>query len=574
MKKNRDKSLRKQYIAQFYKGNKLAFTVVVLTAFLIGTLNLMTSWLLQQILDTISGVPGALELNVLAFMIGGLILLIFLFEIFDYFSKPRFMKKAMQQYKDYVFQKLIQKNLNSFHEETTATYISALSNDANSIEVNYLERQFELVTKTVMFVGAFAMMILYSPLLTLAAVLLTCFPVLASLVVGNRLEEAEVKVSDRNKNFTNTLKESICGFTVIKSFQAESSILELFRKSSSDLENTKCKKRKLNIIIGTIGAAAGVLAQLGVFIVGAYLALSGKGITPGVVLVFVNLMNFVIGPISTMPDLLANRKASLALIDKLANALEANVREEGKDIPKKTRAEITIKDLSFGYKEEEDILHDIDLKFESGKSYALVGASGSGKSTILNLLLGAYGNYKGNILYGGYELRDISSDSLYEAISVIQQNVVIFNASVRDNITMFQKTPKEEVDRVIELSGLSDFIKEHGEDYLCGENGSALSGGEKQRISIARSLLRNAKVLLVDEATAALDKQTATQVSNAILDMDEMTRIVVTHSLEEALLKRYDDIVVLKDGCVVENGSYDALMERKGYFYSLYTVSQ
>ena len=159
-------------------------------------------------------------------------------------------------------------------------------------------------------------------------------------------------------------------------------------------------------------------------------------------------------------------------------------------------------------------------------------------------------------------------------VSLVQQNVFIFNASIRDNITMFSDFPREEVDRAIELSGLSKLIAERGEDYLCGENGSGLSGGEKQRISIARSLLKKSNVMLVDEATAALDAQTAHQVSSAILDLGDLTRIVVTHSLEENLLKRYDCVLTLKNGTVFEAGSFDELMAKKGYFYSLFTVSQ
>ena len=126
----------------------------------------------------------------------------------------------------------------------------------------------------------------------------------------------------------------------------------------------------------------------------------------------------------------------------------------------------------------------------------------------------------------------------------------------------------------IALSGLSQLIEERGEDYLCGENGSGLSGGEKQRISIARSLLKESHVLLVDEATAALDAATAYQVATSILDLDCMTRIVVTHNLDAALLKRYDCILALKNGKIVESGTFDQLMAEKKYFYSLFTVSQ
>ena len=188
--------------------------------------------------------------------------------------------------------------------------------------------------------------------------------------------------------------------------------------------------------------------------------------------------------------------------------------------------------------------------------------------------MASHPDYTGPIRYDDTPLREISSESLYELVSMVQQNVFIFNASIRENITMFSDFPREEVNRAIQLSGLSALMANRGEDSLCGENGSGLSGGEKQRISIARCLLKKSQVLLVDEATAALDAQTAFQVGNAILDLQGLTRIVVTHSLDEALLKRYDCVLTLKNGSIIESGSFDELMKRRGYFYSLFTVSQ
>ena len=159
-------------------------------------------------------------------------------------------------------------------------------------------------------------------------------------------------------------------------------------------------------------------------------------------------------------------------------------------------------------------------------------------------------------------------------MSVIHQNVFVFNASIRDNVSMFREFPQEALDEAIRRAHLRELRDARGADYLCGENGKGLSGGEKQRVSIARSLLKKSSVLLVDEATAALDMQTAHQVSSDILDLTGMTRIVVTHSLEEALLRRYDGIFVLKNGTLAESGSFDELMQRKGYFYALFTVAQ
>lgn len=180
----------------------------------------------------------------------------------------------------------------------------------------------------------------------------------------------------------------------------------------------------------------------------------------------------------------------------------------------------------------------------------------------------------GRILLDDTELREIAPESLYEMMSVIQQNVFVFNASIKDNVSMFRDFPQEEVDEAIHHAHLNSLIAERGEDYLCGENGNGLSGGEKQRISIARSLLKKSSVLLADEVTAALDAQTAHQVTEDILDLTGMTRIVITHMLEEALLRRYDGILAIKNGTMEECGHFDELMANKGYFYALFTVSQ
>lgn len=183
-------------------------------------------------------------------------------------------------------------------------------------------------------------------------------------------------------------------------------------------------------------------------------------------------------------------------------------------------------------------------------------------------------DYTGDILFDDTELRSISAESLYELISDIQQNVYVFNASIRDNVTMFRDFPQDELDAAMRRAHLNELLAERGEGYLCGENGKGLSGGEKQRISLARSLLKKSDLLLADEVTASLDAQTAYQVTSDLLDLNGITRIMVTHTLEEALLRRYDGIVVLKDGRIEESGGFDELMAQHGYFHALFTVAQ
>lgn len=564
---------RREYTAQFYNGNRIAFSVAFLITLCTIALNFGITWIMQQMLDAVSGEPGALALPVLGLLSAGIVLLIILFKLITYWSKPRFMQRAMLQYKNYAFQKLTNKSISAFRQENISEYLSGFSNDLNTIETDCLGAQFQIASYVVEFTGALLLMLYYSPVMTVIATAFCTLPVLAAVITGNRMEAVEKQVSEKNAEFLETLRDALSGFPVMKSFKAEKEMASIVGESNRQAEDAKCQKGKLHTILYMIGAVAAVTAQLGTFLVGCVMTRAGYPITPGELVAFISLTGLFIDSIREMPVLLGKRKAALALVDKLAESLQKNMQDEGKEISVQLDTAITVSDLNFAYEPEKPVLKHIDCTFESGKSYAIVGASGSGKSTLLNLLMGS-GSYDGKIAYDGLELRQISSKSLFDFVSMIQQNVFVFNASIRDNITMFKPFPKEKVDQAIALSGLSSLLSEKGEHYICGENGCNLSGGEKQRLSIARSLLRKSQILLADEATAALDAETAYQVSDAILNLRDMTRIVVTHALDASLLRRYDRILTMKSGEIVESGSFEELMNQKGYFYSLYTVSQ
>lgn len=573
MTKKEIRTRRREFTRQFYRGNQIRFAVIMFGLVVQTVINLVISYLLQELVDVTTGAASstlghtaglcalAAGLCAAAYWIG-------------YHTLPRFTAKAIGQYKEYAFTRLSQKGIAAFARENTALYISALSNDAATIEKDYLDNIFNVLMEILLFVGALGLMLWYSPLLTAIAIGLSFLPVLASILAGGRMERAEKLVSQKNEGYMSTLRDGLEGFSVVKSFRAEKAMCRMFSHQIREVSQAKELRGKAEILVQAFGTVAGVIAQLGVFLAGGYLVVGGYGISAGVLIAFVNLMNAVISPIGNVPQYIAQRRAAVALIDKLAASLEGGIREEGKLELPTLETGIEIRDLSFGYDEEKEVLHHVGVSFRTGKSYAIVGGSGSGKSTLLTLLMAGYDGYTGQILLDGRELRSVKSESLYDLVSMVQQNVFIFNASIRDNITMFSEFDREEVDRAIRLSGLETLIAQKGEGYLCGENGSGLSGGEKQRISIARCLLKKTQVLLADEATASLDAQTAYQVTDAILNLEGMTRILVTHGLDEKLLSRYDSIIAMKSGQVVEQGTFRELMEKKGYFYSLYTVSQ
>lgn len=385
----------KPYIRQFYRGNVGYLLLALVTILFMTASQLLVSWLIQQVIDMIGGSGSVLSLSQ---AVGFAALFIGLFVAgcgFCYFSKPRFIAKASLQYRNYVFAQLSEKGISAFSGENTSSYISALSNDVNSIENGYLSNIFVIVDQTVLFVGALALMFYYSPLLTFASIAIAVLPLAASVLTGGLVETAEKKVSDKNEAYMSTLRDALTGFSVIKSFRAEKQIRALFAKEAGAVAEAKEHRRKMAVIVQACAAVAGSVLQLGILLFGAYLALSGSSISAGSVLVFVQLLNYIIGPIGTIPQALAECKASKALIAKLADALSANVREEGKTEKRTLTEGIAVSNLTFAYEEGKLVLNDLNYRFEAGKSYCLVGGSGSGKSTLLNLLMGASQEYGG-----------------------------------------------------------------------------------------------------------------------------------------------------------------------------------
>ncbi len=572
MKTKQNKKKNREFIHQLYYKNRINFIVTIILTIAMSSLNLMISWLIQQIMDCTANQ----DMQALVRSAWIVIIVVVIYTIANVMYRavyPRFLQRAMQQYRDYAFSRLTQKSLRSFSKEGTALYVSALTNDCTSIENNYLAATFTLIELLFCFLGALIMMLYYSPVMLVLAVALSFLPVAVSMTAGNRLTEQEKEISKKNERFVSIVNELLSGFPVIKSFRAETQASRLFSQRNEQAEEAKKNKRRTEQLISLLANDAGIIAQMGIFLAGAWLAISGKGVTAGVVIVFVQLMNYILNPISQVPLLWSNRKAAIALMEKLSDALSENVREEGREKLNGFSEKIEVKDLTYGYEPESPVLKDLDVQFDAGKSYAIVGGSGSGKSTLLNLLMGSSSNYQGEICIDGVSIKNIESESLYQLMTSVQQNVFVFNDTIRNNVTMFHEFPDKEVTLALERSGLSEFIEKRGEEFVCGENGANLSGGERQRISIARALLRKSPILLVDEATAALDAATARAVSFSILNLVGMTRIVVTHCLEEAILRRYDKILVMKNGTICEQGNFDTLMQQKGQFYSLFQIA-
>ena len=567
------KKLNKELYRTPFSVGKKWFLISMISMVILSAYNLIISWLLQKIIDLAAGIDKTPFYQLaLVSLLSFLVFIVFYF-IFRY-AHPKFLQTLSTSYKDLLFAKILRNNSRMVSEIGSGQFLSKLSNDLKSIEEHYFDFYITLIDIGISFVGAIVLMLWYSPVLTMAAIALSILPLLVSIPASKEITKTEKNLSKKNAEFMEFMRDTLSGFSVIKSFQAESELESRFHEENVKIEKAKFLRRFAEENINLLSTAASVVMRLGVFLFGAWLSLSNSHVTPGIVLVFLQLLTFVITPIEKIPSLFANRKAARSLIAQTAELLYEKPDEQEKTEIHSLKSAIEVQNLSFSYEINGKALQAVSLTFHAGKKYAIVGASGSGKSTLFKLLTKYSNEYNGNILFDGIDLRNITYSSLSQIISVVQQNVFVFHDSIYNNICLYKSIPEEKFDYVIQKSGLSSLIQQKGKDFSCGANGSKLSGGEKQRISIARALLRNTSILLMDEASSALDEKTADEIMNSILDMPDITSLVITHRLNSTLLKKYDGIFVLHHGKIVEFGAFDELMKNKGLLYSLILLSQ
>ena len=567
------KKLNKELYRTPFSNGKKWFLISMISMVILSAYNLIISWLLQKIIDLAAGIDKTPFYQLaLVSLVSFLVFIVFYF-IFRY-AHPKFLQTLSTSYKDLLFAKILRNNSSLVSEIGSGQVLSKLSNDLKSIEENYFDFYITLIDIGISFIGAIVLMLWYSPVLTMVAIALSILPLLVSIPASKEITRTEKNLSKENADFMEFMRDTLSGYFVIKSFHAESELEGRFHEENVEIEKAKFFRRFAEENINLLSTAASVVMRLGVFLFGAWLSLSNRHITPGIVLAFLQLLTFVITPIEKIPSLFANRKAARSLIAQTEELFYEKPDEQEKIEINTLRSAIEVQNLSFSYENTEKALQAISLTIHAGKKYAIVGASGSGKSTLFKLLTKYSNEYDGNILFDGIDLRNITYSSLSEIISEVQQNVFVFHDSIYNNICLYKKISEEKFDYVIRKSGLSSLIQQKGKNFSCGANGSKLSGGEKQRISIARALLRNAFVLLMDEASSALDEKTADEIMNSILDMPDITSLVITHRLNSTLLKKYDGIFVLHHGKIVEFGAFDELMKNKGLLYSLILLSQ
>lgn len=502
-----------------------------------------------------------------------LIIIMFFTEYLDGLVMSNYIKNTVNYLRCDVFSKLMNKDIKDFSLDNSGKYISVLYNDIKLIEDNFLNNIFLVISSLLSFFISLCALFYISPYIV---IFISIFGVLGFIIPNALSKKLVIEKNEYSRNLeeiTSVTKDLFSGFEVIKGFNISKKINKIFVKNSLNVENSKRKCSILEAIIKGFSLAFSVTIYLGVLILGGYLMYK-KSISVGTAIIIIQLSTHIVGPVRTSISLINQIKSVSLIGKKVEDILNVNNESEEFEEIKYFTDCIDIKNLNFSYTKERNALKNINLKFERNKKYAIVGESGCGKSTLIKLIMRYYNEYEGKITIDNKDLNKIYSSDLYKTISMIQQNVFMFDDSIKENIRLFSNYSDESVIESCKRSGIMGLINslEDGIDSLVGENGNKLSGGEKQRIAIARALINETKILILDESTSALDNETAYSLEKSLLNLENLTMIVVTHKLIKNLLTDYDEIIVMKDGMVIEKGSFEELIDIKGYFYSLYYI--
>ena len=492
----------------------------------------------------------------------GYLIFTLVFGFIFYFCKERFRCRFMGELREDIFNHFMARKFAKYYKNNTGEYISVINNDLRLIEQNAVLPIFNIIQHT-----ATLLLALYSiwrvnrvlaPVLLLVAIGTMFFGKVYS--VG--LSEASDAYMNESAEYQNKIKDAFQGFEVIHNF----GILGIIQKKHAGWSQSLEQKRYGSNIRMDRAACLSNFTNLSIqtltFVVCGYLALKGR-LTISQITLLSSLTNQLFYPLFEIVDAMNCYRSTAAIRKRIAEITQDEEETERLNATA-LKKEIRFKDVSFGYEEDKFILKNLNIVFEQGKKYAIIGASGSGKSTILRLLLRYYDNYTGEIVWDGQDISTFSEESLRTNCSFIPQNIFLFDDTLYNNITLYKEYPYESIMAAIRKAGLENMVNrlENGLETRVTENGNNFSGGEKQRIAVARALLTGNKLILMDEATANLDSDTAASVEEIILQEKEVTCISVIHHFIEKNMHYFDKVFVIRDGKVEEAGTYEELRSK------------
>ena len=557
---------------QLTKYHKKSFYTFMIFNILVPLTNIAFAYSIKIIID--SGMSQNREALTQAILIGAIV--IFIYASLNFISlrlRNKLVRQIMSRYKNKVFESILDRDYREFSKEKSGKFISILTENMKKIEQDYLHQYFNISKNISLMIFSLVAMFIGNWFLTLLVIIASIIPMMISGFIGQKSASLQNSSMIADQKYLAKVKDILAGFLVIKSFNVKEAIGQDYKNESEKLDEIYFIKGKFDVLSNVISQLSGMIVFLVAFGGGMYLVFGGHT-TIGSVTAIVQLVNFVVMPLNEIGMGMSKFREGQATLNsfEVKDVIElqtGKTKEYFEDV-------ISFSNVDFSYPNaEEKIFNNLSLQIKKGEKIAIVGMSGSGKSTLLNILLRFYDVTSGYISIDNQDLQAISAESLYNLMTIVQQDVYIFDDTLKANITLSQSFTEDDIKKAVQQSGLESYILENelGLQTLCGENGSNLSGGERQRLSIARALIRKTPILLLDEATSSLDNKVTTEIENSILEIQDLTVLVVTHKLNKSMLKKYNRILFMKNGVIVEDGSFDNLMDRKGEFYKLVELS-
>lgn len=550
----------------FYQNKiRVAIFMAVQTMRIIGTVGVAV--LINLLIDAVSAAVAAQNVAPLmncmlvcclyAFTLGAVI---FLSERL----KAANIKHIMLRIRGGIMRGVLEKDLSDYQQKNSAEYIAFFSQNLSDFEENYLQNLVSIYDSFTGMVIAVFLLFYINPFIAVISIAAMSIPGLIPKIFGKKLGILQEDMMRNTAGYHAKIKDIFSGYEIIRAYRAEKQMEELHHDSSVLLENSKARTADTMACLYALANMASIAVQFLIMSLAGIFAVRGS-ITIGSIIAVTQLTGQVISPAFQLSAKISQLKGVRPVCEQMeANLLPADAGELKADLPEMERT-LTLEDVSFAY-DNAVVIDHVSLQFERGRKYAVVGRSGSGKSTLLKLLAGYYDSYAGRIVTDGESDRKTGA-------TWIHQEVFLFDDTIRNNITLYKPYDEDEIKRACHLAGLDDVLGRlpAGLDTEAAENGSRFSGGERQRIAVARAILHRKNLFLLDEATSALDSETTEFVEDSILSLENVTCIAVTHKLTPESLRKYDEILVMEHGKIVEQGSFDQLTAVSGTFAALYS---
>ena len=551
----------------------LRYKILLAAALIFGTIFSAGSTLVALILKEVIDVSLSKDLSrFMSIVLETLIYLLVLgvcYALYSVLSK-KFVCKVTRRLRRDAFGGIIKKNISDFKSVNSADYLSALTNDIKNVEENYFLPLLLCLQNIIVFLTSFSVMLYLSPLVMICLFAAMLLLIVVPGLFTNLIQKRQDNVSKKQSGLTVAIKDFLSGFEVIRSYRMNNYIAGNFEEKNGAVYFSKFALDRVTALVEALSTMLGVLVQCSVLFLSAYLIITGR-ITAGSLVGLVQVSGTIVVPIQVLSQNIPKIRGSRPIIERLNGFVNyADSAFTGDKIPS-FKSEIEINDLQFSYISDQPVIKGIHFTIQKGRKYAVVGKSGCGKTTLINLIAGYYSEFQGKICYDGTDIRELNIECLNEMSSVIHQNVYMFDETIKDNICLHKEIGEEALQKAVQISGVEMFLGEEKQmDTMVGENGNNLSGGQRQRIAVARALVQGKPLLILDEGTSAVDMQTAYDIENQLLKIKDITVITITHSLNPELLCNYDQIIFMEDGAILETDTFEGLMNSRKKFYEYY----